>query len=139
MAMSQQWYYAKGEQQNGPISTESLTALARSGRVKPTDLVWTDGMSDWKRADSVSEFFPPELPRTGPPPIPTRPLRATLSEGHETGNKSSKRIIPGQPSTLRASLSSMTTAAGEKLRQVQDHQAVEDAVRFAFSLKERLA
>lgn len=66
-AMSQEWYYARGEQKRGPIALEQLRALARSGELAPTDLVWTEGMGDWQAASSVKDLMP--TARSTPPPL----------------------------------------------------------------------
>ena len=51
--MAEQWYYAKGSQQAGPVGFEQLVELARTGQVGPTDLVWRDGMPNWEPAGQV--------------------------------------------------------------------------------------
>lgn len=49
-----QWYYAKGGQQQGPVTQEELQALLRNGTLNPaTDLVWNQGMADWLPASQV--------------------------------------------------------------------------------------
>ena len=50
------WYYSTNNRQMGPVSPEQLRQLADNGLLKPTDLVWTDGMSDWARAASQGFF-----------------------------------------------------------------------------------
>ena len=67
---SQDWYYAKGDQKKGPISSDQLRSLAKSGALKPTDLVWTEEMTDWKTASSVNGLIPPS--QNGPPPLKAR-------------------------------------------------------------------
>lgn len=42
--MSQQWHYAQDGQQQGPITPSELKSLAASGKIRPTDLVWREGM-----------------------------------------------------------------------------------------------
>lgn len=42
-----QWYYADNNEKAGPVSTDALQALARSGRISPQTLVWRDGLADW--------------------------------------------------------------------------------------------
>ena len=64
--MSREWYYAMGDEKHGPVTAEQLRALARSGELAPTDLVWTDGMGDWRQASSVKDLLPPA--RSTPPP-----------------------------------------------------------------------
>jgi GYF domain 2 len=57
--MSQEWYYAKGDQKQGPITSEQLKGLAKSGDLKSTDLVWTEGMPEWKQAGAGQRDIPP--------------------------------------------------------------------------------
>ncbi len=56
--MAAEWYYAKDDQQLGPLSASDLKALAKSGELSPSDLVWMEGMADWKPASGVKELFP---------------------------------------------------------------------------------
>lgn len=53
-----EWYYARGGQQNGPISYEQLVELARSGGLdRSKDLVWNATMKDWLPAGQVLGLF----------------------------------------------------------------------------------
>ena len=53
-----EWYYARGGQQNGPISFEHLVDLARNGTLdRSKDLVWTATMKDWLPAGQVPGLF----------------------------------------------------------------------------------
>ena len=47
--MTDQWYYAKGGQQHGPINVEGLKQLAATGQLQPSDLVWREGMAAWRK------------------------------------------------------------------------------------------
>ena len=52
------WFYAKGGQQQGPVTFDQLTQLARSGALDPEkDLVWTSSMKDWQPAGTVEGLF----------------------------------------------------------------------------------
>jgi len=42
-----EWYYATGQQQQGPVSDEELARLVAAGTVKADTLVWHSGMGDW--------------------------------------------------------------------------------------------
>jgi hypothetical protein len=96
------WYYSKGGQQNGPVSTDEILRLFGTGSIGPRDLVWREGMVDWKPAGEVPElaFQPP------PPPVaviaapvssavdPYRPPSASwndLAVSPPTGDE----IVPG--------------------------------------------
>jgi len=53
-----EWYYARGGQQNGPISYEQLVEIARSGGLdRRKDLVWNATMKDWLPAGQVPGLF----------------------------------------------------------------------------------
>lgn len=54
-----QWYFARGGQQNGPVSFSELKTLATSGQLDAQrDLAWCDGMTDWKPAGEIENLFP---------------------------------------------------------------------------------
>src|SRR5271163_4997873 len=56
--MAEEWYYASGGQQHGPVSIVGLRELAQGGDLQPSDLVWTAGMSDWTPAGATRGLFP---------------------------------------------------------------------------------
>lgn len=73
--MAQEWYYAKDGDRHGPIASKQLKALAASGDLQPTDLVWTEGRNEWKPASAVKGLFPDEVERKQvPPDIPVTPV-----------------------------------------------------------------
>ena len=62
-------------QATGPFNLDQLRAAAASGQLKPTTLVWTNGMAGWAPASSVAQLAslfatPPPIP---PPPVPSTP------------------------------------------------------------------
>jgi len=62
--MSEKWYYALGDKQQGPISEEELRSMLLGGNL-PVDIkVWSKGMSDWASAEKVPELYSPA------PPVP---------------------------------------------------------------------
>jgi hypothetical protein len=61
------WYYAQDGQQKGPIASSALRQLAQSGALRPGDMVWREGMSQWATANSIPNLFPPGI---APPPLP---------------------------------------------------------------------
>src|SRR6185312_6521040 len=54
-----------------------LKQLALSGQLKPTDLVWQDGMSDWVPANSVKGLFPSGKSSGDSAVIPPAPAEKT--------------------------------------------------------------
>jgi len=66
--MNNQWYYAIDGVSYGPVDRNVLRQLAATGRLKPSDLVWTEGADHWKPAGEVQGLFQQEA---APPPLPT--------------------------------------------------------------------
>ena len=59
--MEKEYYIVEGDTRVGPLS---MTQLSERG-IEPSTLVWTAGMSDWARADSLAELAPLLANRTG--------------------------------------------------------------------------
>ena len=57
--MNADWFYSDGEKRLGPVTEDELRRLARDGQLKPTDLVWRDGMPDWVEARTEEILFLP--------------------------------------------------------------------------------
>jgi hypothetical protein len=98
-----EWYYARGGQQNGPVSFETLVELARRGELDPLkDLVWTARMKDWTPAGQVREIFAsPSLPAVIPSAGNPNPYAPPQSQW--VGSTSSQvpgldEIVPGSES-----------------------------------------
>ncbi len=64
----QQWYYCVNGQKYGPVPAEELARLANDGKLKATDLVWTNGLQEWVPASSIEDL--PFSSSQVPPPIP---------------------------------------------------------------------
>lgn len=82
-----EWYYAHDGEQKGPVPVSELHRLAANGEFDPVnDLVWREGMSDWKPAGTVPELAPPKpaaaapaeggAPGSAPEPAPYTPPAA---------------------------------------------------------------
>ncbi len=55
-----QWYYARNDQQFGPVSATELKQLADAGRLTPDDLLWREGMDAWTTAINLRGLFEDE-------------------------------------------------------------------------------
>src|SRR5688572_29834560 len=70
------WYYSESGRQAGPVTAAALREMASSGRLGPQDLVWREGMGDWRPASAVPELAA-SLPvaaaswPVAPPPLPS--------------------------------------------------------------------
>ncbi len=58
------WHCHVGGQQYGPIEDATLRQWVAEGRVKASDLVWCDGMPDWKPASEIPGLM--QTPATQP-------------------------------------------------------------------------
>jgi len=82
------WYYEKQGHRHGPLDTDKLKALARSGDLSPNDLVWKQGMDGWTKASQIKGLLP-TAPAAGiaPPPLPdgsgSARLQPTLPDGND--------------------------------------------------------
>lgn len=74
MTDSAHWYVAARGEKRGPMTFTALQELVKHGDVLGTDLVWSDGMTDWNAASTVRGLFP------GPPPLPSA-VRAPAAFG----------------------------------------------------------
>ena len=57
--MAQRWYYARGDRKVGPVTSQELRALAASGTLLPTDLVWIGGHDQGRQARLIKGLFTP--------------------------------------------------------------------------------
>ncbi len=55
--MSDGWYYTRDGRTFGPYPLAQLQQLAAAGHVRLTDLLWTDGMKEWKSASAIKDLF----------------------------------------------------------------------------------
>jgi len=53
------WFYARNDEEHGPVPVAKLKAMAAAGDLLPTDLVWKEGMEDWAPAQGLRGLFPP--------------------------------------------------------------------------------
>lgn len=56
--MASEWFYTRDNKSKaGPVSSAQLQALAKSGQLKPTDMVWKEGMAKWMPASAIKGLF----------------------------------------------------------------------------------
>ena len=51
------WFYAKGLNTHGPVSSKDLRAMLATGRLLGSDRVWNDSLSDWVPASDLPQFM----------------------------------------------------------------------------------
>ena len=54
--MSEQWSYAKGGVQQGPVSLDELRRMLAAGELTGTDLAWRPGMANWAAITTMEEL-----------------------------------------------------------------------------------
>lgn len=82
--MANEWHYTlNGQQAAAPVTSAQLKQLAASGQLKPTDLLWQDGMLDWVPASSVKGLFPSGKP-LGDSSVVAPPAADKASAGRKT-------------------------------------------------------
>lgn len=82
-----EWYLARDGQQHGPINEAELHKVIELGYLRPTDLVWRQGMADWAQAATI--LPPPEVAQA-PAPVAAAPAvvqdtRAARADAPEAG------------------------------------------------------
>jgi hypothetical protein len=55
--MADNWYVGRNGQRSGPFTTPQVRQMAASGELKPSEMVWKEGMANWVAASTIKEFF----------------------------------------------------------------------------------
>jgi hypothetical protein len=74
------WYIARDGEIAGPITQAEFAEFLRRGHLRPTDLIWHDGLDDWMSgADLLAQ------PEHDVQPLSAyRPSRSLFQEGRTT-------------------------------------------------------
>lgn len=74
------WHVAIDGQQQGVMSEDEVRRMVASGRLKPTDLIWREGMAEWLPASQAlpDAFASPTMPA---PPTPVAPAMGQYGAG----------------------------------------------------------
>ncbi len=83
-----EWYYAKNNQQFGPVPAQELKAMAADGRLGQDDLVWKEGLAQWTGAGRVPGLFGGKASRSTlsaatPPPVQSATAHRPANRCHE--------------------------------------------------------
>jgi len=88
--MAEEWYYLNNNEKVGPVSAARLKKLAATGEIKPSDLVWKEGLTDWVEAKRLKGLFP--VAKSAPPPIPKSHHEVPATQMRPPTADASKRI-----------------------------------------------
>jgi hypothetical protein len=58
--MASEWHYSRDGEDFGPVSSAELKQLAATGKLLRTDVLWKEGMTEWKPAGEFRKLFPEE-------------------------------------------------------------------------------
>lgn len=114
-----QWFIARDGKQHGPVSDLELKKIVELTHLKPTDLVWRQGFTDWRAASSVfPELAGPEAPAATPAPAPSAasPSPAAAS----TSPEATKPASPADQSPAPASSGTSQPYAAFSARPSQE-------------------
>ncbi len=50
------WYYIQNGNQCGPVTEQALAGKVKNGELQASDLVWQEGMADWKPVNQFPQF-----------------------------------------------------------------------------------
>jgi len=107
---SLQWLVRREGQQLGPYGLAALRELAERGRLAADDLVWTEGMGRWRRADQIERLLPPaqkaaEAPRgkkVSVRAVPAPRPAAAVPRPRMAGRLATASAAAGVPTTVPA-------------------------------------
>jgi len=109
--MGNQWFFARGTTQFGPVEEAFLYQMAERGELGPDDLLWQPGLDSWVRADSLAGLFaPPPLPHV----VAGHRASAQLPSTGQAHGRSVAPAGPGKPVAGRA------PSASQKAQQATD-------------------
>jgi hypothetical protein len=101
--MGIEWFYVRDGQQRGPVPISQLKQLATGGQLRPTDLVWRDGMPEKVPAQSVKGLFASCVPAAvaqapRAPSTSARPAAPTPRQPLAAAPAAAPQITPGSSS-----------------------------------------
>lgn len=75
-----QWYIARDGKQHGPLTDVEMRTFVGHSYLRPTDLLWRAGMTDWQPAPTV---FPAAFQAPPQAPAPQQPAPAAQAPQHQ--------------------------------------------------------
>jgi hypothetical protein len=85
------WFYARNDQQFGPVSAAELKQLAEAGRLSPDDLLWREGMEQWTTAVNLRGLFAPDEVATATAPTTRQVVEQPVDESRGVPSSTSPR------------------------------------------------
>ncbi len=95
-----QWYYARDNQQYGPVSASELKQLVEAGRLSPDDLLWREGMEAWATAINLRGLFNNDGSAAGVKVATAVSSQTAVASGAPTPAAPAMRARPGESASL---------------------------------------
>jgi uncharacterized membrane protein YhaH (DUF805 family) len=83
------WYYATGNDREGPVEADEIDRLIGAGQIASDTLVWREGLDGWEPAMRHFSFAARSAPPPPPPPVSDTPSSLRPSEPSYSGGSSS--------------------------------------------------
>ena len=115
-----QWYWAQDGQKCGPVEDAGLRQLAAKEQLRPTDMIWREGLPNWVPAGNVKGLFPPQgqtaasaaatlpaaaartaNPATNPPPAWAAVSKVQVDYAKQAGLPVARELNLGEGATLK--------------------------------------
>jgi hypothetical protein len=74
------WFLARDGRQHGPLADAEMTKFLELGHLRPGDLVWRAGFTEWKPASAVFDLTGKTAPAATKPEPVTGPVSAQKTE-----------------------------------------------------------
>jgi hypothetical protein len=71
------WYWAVGQEQNGPVAGSAIARLVADGKLGADDLIWKEGMAEWiavSKVPALVKYLKNPSPPAAPAPVPAKPM-----------------------------------------------------------------
>jgi GYF domain 2 len=96
-ATDRRWYLSRDGQQYGPFSDSDLARFQGTGQLQPTDLVWREGLADWRPAADLLGSRDRDSVRAQPTPAKRKAASnlASTSESEQFDVWRRRAIISG--------------------------------------------
>jgi len=123
--MPSQWYYSRDGKDYGPVSSAELKSLAASRQLRKTDLLWREGMAEWKTAGQIPNLFPEEdapaivVSKEPAETDPFAPLKINFSPAGKKGVKAKARASVAE--SLDSLKVDVATAGQKAASKVKSH------------------
>ena len=88
-----EWHYVVGGERRGPVLSAGLKSLAEHGTLKPSDLVWTEGLPDWAAAGRLTGLFAAPAERQSAQETPEPARRGQPGTGGQHGNPADDPVL----------------------------------------------